>query len=273
MSFSAFPLSILCGIRNRQYTLLLFLAVFCFPTNAGAKEIVTLVSDLWCPYICQSAKQPGYIVEVLQQIFKDADIELQYHIQDWEEAIVQARSGAYSMAGPAARNEAPGFIFGHGFVGIAKGAFFTSRDSSWRYTGLSSLRGIRMGVVSGYSYGWVVDGVLKRSEELGVQVYSANGDAALLDNLKKLARGELDAVVGTTAVVTYTARQNGISDQIIVAGEALYRIPVFMAFSPADIQAKRNARLVDEGLVRLRKSGKLAEILGYYGLSDWGAER
>ncbi len=255
-------------LRIPRWTIFL-LAALCFPFPTHARETVTLASDLWCPYTCESSLKPGYAVEILQEIFNGQNMDFKYLIMDWEKAVDKARAGSFHMVAATARNEAPGFVFGHKPIGIAKGAFFTARSSSWRYTGLSSLRGIRLGVVGGYSYGWVVDGILKRADELGLHVHYAQGDSPLLDNLKLLSRGGLDAVVGTTDVVTYTASQHALWDKVAPAGDALFRIPVYVAFSPADPNAVRNARAVDQGIEQLRKSGRLDAILHTYGITDW----
>jgi len=44
---------------------------------------------------------------------------------------------------------------------------------------------------------------------------------------------------------------------------------VYIAFSPAISSSKKYAAILDEGIKRLRKEGRLAEILGKYNLEDW----
>jgi polar amino acid transport system substrate-binding protein len=248
---------------------ILFTSLAATGAKGNTQESVTLASDLWCPYTCASDKLPGYVVEVLEEIFENRGIEFTYLIMDWEEAVEKTRYGQYGMVAATARNEVPGFIFGHTSIGMARGAFFVPAGSSWTYTGLSSLRGIHLGVVDGYSYGWVVDGIIKRADELGVTIHSARGGSPLADNLRLLANGELDAVVGTREVILYTAELTGLTNRVRSAGGSLFEIPVFVGFSPEDPMASRNAQLVDQGIKQLRASGRLREILETYGLQDW----
>ncbi len=65
------------------------------------------------------------------------------------------------------------------------------------------------------------------------------------------------------------AMKNYIEDAVESAGQVGAPEPVFIAFSPANPRAKEYARILDEGMKKLRSSGRLEKILGKYGIKDW----
>ena len=44
---------------------------------------------------------------------------------------------------------------------------------------------------------------------------------------------------------------------------------IYIAFSPQKPESHKLAKILSEGMLKLRESGKLEEILNKYGLSDW----
>ena len=44
---------------------------------------------------------------------------------------------------------------------------------------------------------------------------------------------------------------------------------IYIAFSPKRADSQRYARMLSEGVVQLRRTGRLAVILSKYGLKDW----
>jgi polar amino acid transport system substrate-binding protein len=61
----------------------------------------------------------------------------------------------------------------------------------------------------------------------------------------------------------------GDKDRFRSAGTFGAPSKIYIAFSPANHKSKEYARILSEGIVSLRASGELKEILGKYGLDDW----
>jgi polar amino acid transport system substrate-binding protein len=125
---------------------------------------------------------------------------------------------------------------------------------------------VRLGVITGYSYWDTLDEFLK-SSRAGKAVFFG-GETPLDDGIAQLKNGKIDVMAETLAVFIWTVRSKGGSPTdyrvaYLQAGE-----PIYMAFSKTD-EGIRYAKIFDGGLVRLRKSGELANVLKKYGLSDW----
>jgi len=53
-----------------------------------------VLSDPWCPYNCQpDSDKPGYVVEMLREIFPPPTWQLKYQIVPWDRALQQVREG------------------------------------------------------------------------------------------------------------------------------------------------------------------------------------
>ena len=106
-----------------------------------------------------------------------------------------------------------------------------------------------------------------RGDNQKVQVM--NGERPLENNLKKMLRGRIDAVVGSEASIHYIAKKMGILAEIEPAGYGNGPAFIYIAFSPSHSQSVHYAALLSDGIARLRKEGNLETILNQYGLMDW----
>ncbi len=88
-------------------------------------------------------------------------------------------------------------------------------------------------------------------------------------NIKMLLSGRIDAVIATEPVFWYFANRMDIKDQIKVSGVAVKPEKAYIAFSPVIPQSKEYAKILSNGVAKLRKSGELEQILIKYGLEDW----
>jgi len=56
-------------------TLILSLGIL-LSQNALADKAIKLMADEWCPYNCDPLKEPGYAIEIFNEIFKTNDKKL-----------------------------------------------------------------------------------------------------------------------------------------------------------------------------------------------------
>ena len=59
-----------------------------------------------------------------------------------------------------------------------------------------------------------------------------------------------------------------MQDKVEIADRGM-PVAVYIAFSPADPNAKADAALLTAGIVDMRASGRLAAILARYDVRDW----
>ena len=86
-----------------------------------------------------------------------------------------------------------------------------------------------------------------------------------------LARGRLDGVIESAAVMHMLVQQLRLQDKIREAG-CQQASPVYVGFSPRLPNAAQLVEHFDQGIAELRRSKRLARILSRYGQQDWKAD-
>lgn len=241
---------------------LLLLLLLSAPHPARA-ETITLAADLWCPYNCEpDAAQPGFMVDVARAVFEPRGHVVQYRVLPWKRAIREAEKGNISGVIGATRSDAPGLVFPDCDMVDYLATFYVRRGTPWRYTGLPSLAGKRLGVVAGYSYGPDIDGLVQAKNGL---VHESVGDDACMVNLRHLSAGRLDVALEDVNVVGHLRGQSDSFQDLQPAG-ALPARDMSIAFSPKLPRSGEYAALLCQGLRELRASGRLDALRARYGM-------
>lgn len=230
-------------------------------------EMLRIRADSWMPYNGSAGEKfPGFGVEIAQAIFEPSGITVDYQSQAWGDALIACAAGQIDAVIGASPTEAAKLVVPTLSLGSPRVGLFTLKSSRWRYENLASLPKERVAVVADYKYYDAIDGYIDKHKEPQVIRYA--GDTALRDAIADLVAGKVDVVVEVYPVFAWTARSGGYKPEQFRLAYLHEAEPVYIAFAPTD-EGRRHARLFDEGLRKLRASGKLAEILKRYGQDDW----
>lgn len=238
------------------------------PAGAAADPI-HLRADYWCPYNCDPRDEnPGYMIEITKRAAARLGLEVDYELMPWDRTMSEVRAGSVDAAVGATALEGDGLILSDP-LGYDADCFFVSAGNPWRFQGVDSLPKVLLGAVSGYTHdeGPVDAYVAANSGPNGFVITSA-GDDASSSNIRLLLLGRIDAVIDSEAVVRMEVNRQGRQGHIQNAG-CLKALPLHIAFSPKLENASALIAALREEVDSLRKSGRLAEILGRYGLVDW----
>lgn len=233
--------------------------------GAAQAETLVIAGDIWCPVNCvPGSAQPGIFVELAQEIFAEAGIQVQYQTLNWARTLREVRAGELNAAIGAGVEDAPDFLFTPTPVAQSRYCFYTRTDSTWDYRGVTSLPGQRLGVINDYSYGEQLNAYVKKHGKTD-QVQAVAGDNALELNLGKLQRGRLDVVLENSWVMQSTLASAG-HEPLREAGCREPDVPIYLAFSPTHAHSKRYVDLFERGLQRYRANGRLQALLVEYGV-------
>lgn len=238
------------------------------PMSPGA--VVTLAADPFCPYNCEpDASHPGFAVELAGAAFADSGLTIRYVTMRWKAALKRAKDGRVDGVIAALASDAPDFVFPQTPVGEQAMGFLLRAGDDWRYNGLDSLRGRRIGLIEGYSYGDEADAFFAEAQGLNLDWLSSG--AALAGNMAKLERGRIDMVIDDRAVIAWALHERRIAGapaRLALSPDALSGAPVYIAFTPSDRGRDLAARF-DAGMARLNASGAARAIrLRYIGRSS-----
>lgn len=236
------------------------------PALAGPK--LTLVGSEWCPYNCaqESPLGLGYMIDVAKEVFEPTGQTVDYQLVTWARAVDEAKAG--NVQGLVGSSKRDGLIFTKQPLGIAQNGFAVRKGDGFAYAGAPSLKGKVLAAINGYSYTDDIDAYIKTASADETAVQLVSGDNALTLNLRKLTAKRVDLVVDDVNVLLQQAALMGISDQVEVVPGGLPD-PVYIAFSAARPDSQALADQLDDGLARLRQSGRLRQILERYHLTDW----
>lgn len=228
-------------------------------------ETISMRADSWCPYNCEpGSRKPGYVVEILYQALSKAGYTVDYKILGWDQSLKEAQDGKISGVIGASEGELKGGISTQS-IGMAKNCFYVKANSEFRYNGVKSLIGRKIGVISGYKYGKELDDDIISTPGKYTQ---ASGDSPLEANVSKLEAGNLDMVLENESVFSYMIGGDELNPKYKSAG-CLADDRLFVSFSGKNPKAAEYVKLINEALVNLKNSGELKRILDKYRVKDW----
>jgi polar amino acid transport system substrate-binding protein len=120
-------------------------------------------------------------------------------------------------------------------------------------------------IIADYDYGELNSYLKNHTPNISV----LSGNQALEKKIRKLLANRVTVVVEDEIVLNYTTRKMGISNKIKIAGTITPQNKVGITFSPKNLKSAEYARILSEGIQKLRKSGELKKILDKYYVSDW----
>lgn len=244
----------------------LLLLVLGFGALTGrAGEVIRVRADPWMPFNGGTAEAPGYVIEVMQTIFRPHGIEIDYASLPWDEALAGCREGKIDAVPCANAKEGEGLTFPSLTIADVKYSIFTLKESTWRLTSDASFKGHKLGWAEGYSYWDGLDRYIATKPE-GLVLIS--GDDTAWDGMQKLIKREIDLLPECPQVFYWTLKNHGVDPKLFRVACLMPGDPVFVVFRP-DAKGRAWAKLLDEGLQKLRASGELKKILGKYGVDDW----
>lgn len=208
------------------------------------------------------------MIEIAQRALGSAGHTITYVSVPWARAIYGVRHGHYDGIVAAGREETPDFVFPETSLGIARHTFFVKPDSSWKYSGIADLEQVTLGTIKDYSYGQLWVAYIRENRHDREKVQVATGEMPLVQNIEKLRKGRIDALIEDENVFRYVCAQYGYANQFKNAGVA-FEENLFIAFSPNLSRAEKYAALLTREIRKMRENGELVEILERYSLEDW----
>ncbi len=252
-----------------KWFLRVLVALTAFLSASFYADTIKLAADEWMPFNGDGKTETGYMIDIAKIVFEKAGYTLSYEVTPWARAIEETRGGNYDAIIGAYKSDAPDFIFPENEQGFGGNTFFVKKGSKWKFNGIKSLEGIKIGVIQDYAYSDDLDKYIKLNQKDKTKIDFSFGTKPAENNIKKLIAGQVDAIVDDMNVVKFAANKLNVFDLIELAGSAGEPDNMYIAFSPKNPKSKDYAAILSKGISELRKSGELKKILAKYGLKDW----
>ena len=238
------------------------IGILTFPINA---DEVKLSTDAWCPYSCDpGSDKQGILVDVAMKIFNKAGHTVNYKSMNWARAIVLVRTGKHDGLIDAYKSDAPDFIFPEESVMISKMCFFSKQEDPWEFKGYDSLKGRKISVSKGYSYGKEFDAYIEKNKgKSNSTINTIHGMDLIKRRMWQMSRGQIDTILEDWSVFSHQVKPykkfKGVKNAGCLPEEELY-----IAFSPNKNSSQNYADLISEGLREMKASGELEAIIDKY---------
>ncbi|WP_217651048.1 substrate-binding periplasmic protein [Atopomonas hussainii] len=237
------------SMRTRLLVLLLAL----LPLSSFAAE-VKIANGEWSPYLSANLKKNGFVSDLVSQAFAREGMTVKYTFLPWKrgfEDTKAAKLDASIVWSKTAEREAD-FLYSDPVLDLQT-VFFYSASKGFDWSDAASLKGKKLGGVTGYSYGF------EDEEKTGaVNIQRISSAEA---NYTKLVDGRIDAVLEDLDVGLEMVQKMGLSDTVKHHDKAVVTRPYYLIVSK---QAANGQAIIDafnKGLKALREDGTFDSIL------------
>lgn len=224
--------------------------------DVSSAETITLGAENdWVPYANQDGA--GMSNEMVRAAYKAVGIDVAFEVGPYNRLLKSVRDGgllgAFNV--PRERSNEDVYLFGKKPLFTALSAYYHNRDNPLRATRKEELvNGEKVGVVFDYGYG---DFFTNNDRIAKIEVRSD------LLNLRKLAKGRLDATILYDKTARKLIEENGLGDKIAKAFDS-ESADIYVAFSKVFPKAQYYADKLDEGLAVIKANGVYQKILDAY---------
>jgi polar amino acid transport system substrate-binding protein len=258
------------------FYVILTLLYFCNSSWASVRLVVA--SDTWCPYICDDQQLPGYIVEIVRDIFHQNNISLRFETLPLARAIQFVANNQTDMVLGLTEEQIIEYKLSKSQLSVGRPTldYFVINGNPWRYTSNTELikhlgEDKKIGVIKGYSYSDFLNNLIESRPEY---FYVSHGNAPLDTNLNLLNAGRIDILIDNKYTVLFSARssprsspQPELRKNLVHAGTGGESEGIFVGFAPH--LSTDYINMLDQGIIEYRKSGKLKVLLDKYDITDW----
>lgn len=240
----------------------LMASVLLSPAHA---DVIELRADQWCPYTCRpDSDQPGVLVEITREALAPFGHELHYALLSRARGISQVQAGEIDGLLGLRPGDHPGLLFGPPLSHSQEALGFRLGESR-DVTHPQDLQGLRLGALQDQVYSDPFARYLGRHRNDPTLVQLLSGAEGLRRNLKKLLNNRIDLVLEDRAVLQHTLKQRRLRRQVEVV-PLPGQIPLHVGFAPGQDSSVRYIAQLEQGLARLKRSGRYQAILARYGL-------
>lgn len=231
---------------------------------------LNVASDIWCPYICEDPNNPGYIVELVNQIYAENNVTTRFETIPLARAINLAQKNQINLVLGLTKahlksNSLQNFSLS---VGSFSNDLYVKKGNNWRFTSPKNLidylkKGNKVGIIRGYVYGEFFDLLFASNPEY---FHVAHGDSPLLSNLEMLNMGRISILLDTKNTILHEASPH-IKPNLVYAGTEGENVPLYIGFSPNT--PSEYTDMLNNGIVSFRQTKRLNQLLNKYGIEDW----
>jgi len=256
-------LSVMARQTKKVLACLLIVSVFLAMTASVvcADTLVLAAADTWPTAYLVDGRPTGMLVDLVNEAFRRTGHSVEIKLMPWARCLKDAETGEVDGVFSSFKlPERERFLaFSKEALTIQVIAFFARSESTQSFDGdLAALRDVRIGVITGTSYGELFDAAVRNGVLRNVEQTNS-----IESNLKKLVLGRVDLVPSYRYVALDTAKRLQLLAQIREMSPPLDSVPTYLAFTKVRNLSKRSEEF-DAAMASMKKDGTYDHIIGRY---------
>ena len=256
-----------------RYGLCSAIALTVLSVATAHADAVSIRADEWSPINNDPrAANRGIMIELAETMLAEAGHTVDYKVMQWEDALASVMAGKHDCVVGALKSDVPkGFVTPKMPWVVSQQTVYARADRDYRVNSIEDLTAFTLGVSDGYSYGEALDQYRDANVNNPARIYIARSNRPVRDLMLRLNTAQIQLALETSVVMEYNIVSANLVGRIKAVGTPIKTSEdLYIACSSAMPTSKRYIAIFDEGLPKLRSSGKFAEILKRYNVSDWG---
>lgn len=239
--------------RLTAFLVLVFISTY---TLSAPKKHIRIALGEWPPYASENLPHKGLLPLILKRAFAYSNTHVTFEFMSWDEAYNKTLNKEYDLSPgwikTPSRAKDMRFSDAMSYIDLR---FFHHSDTNFSWDTLEETYSLKLGTVSGYSYGSQLDTAIK-NKRIRTRQYDSDRKA-----LNGIAKNEIDLYPADALVATYIRNKlpSLIKNKISLDEHTISNSPIFLIGQPGSTAELINT--FNAGLEQLRKSGEYAKIL------------
>ena len=251
-------------MRIRYFFILYILLIINVFANASPIQIAW---DYNCPWMCNTSKKPGFLSELVSEIFRLSNLNIEFQRYSWPVAIHEVKEGnALGLLSPS-KDEAEGFYFPNESLGFQQMCFYVNKNSIWSYKDKSSIELIHLGISQWANYNGLME-YIHNNIDNPKKINVISSEDIYLTGFEKLSKNEFEALLINRTSAIYYINKNKQNDKFKQVG-CLEKEKIYIAFSPKyKNKSKFISETFDKNIIKLKKTSYIKKLMKKYDLTD-----
>ena len=229
----------------------------------NANKVVTTVSDPWPPFVFDNGVNDGLAVEIIREALKTQGYEIKHQNVPWNRALLGTKEGTYDLITSIWMSEErkQDYLYSvHFMTNTIK--FIKLKDDPFDFENMGSLKGKRIGLISGYSY---------QEDFINAGNYQKDEVNDFITNIRKLLAGRIDLTVEDEIVARALIAEHLPSayDKIEFVNKPLDEKKLFVVSGLKNPRHKELINAFNKGFQIIRENGTYDKILSKYGVDGY----
>ena len=244
-----------CPLRLIARSLAAALALLSAAGTARAEGLSIAACANYAPYSDAALPENGFASDLAQQIMREAGYAVTVAVIPWVRALETTEGGGFDMLVPVWRTEerAQLMMFSNP-IAQSRLVFVKPAGSPFEYSSLDDLRGLSVGIVTGYAYD---------AAFLASPLFQRPAVNDIVLNLKMVAAHRINLTLDDELTLRFIIRTKApeLASQLALTQGVLSEQPLYVTVSRKRADAEQLIAAFNAGLARMRRDGRYAQLL------------